>query len=447
MINILTYNAVPDGKTLNTEIIQQAIDDLASRGGGTVVVPSGVYVTGTIWLRNNVELHLEMGAVLKGSTDLADYCTADDFQQNAFSTVEQWNGAHLIVGLEVNNVAITGPGTIDGSAPDFFEEELAPFRPRFTWAKGLRLAKDKVNLRPGQMCAFYESSNIRIENLSLRNSCCWTIFLHGCNNAFISGIKIDNNPDNANTDGIDIDCCDSVIVSNCIINTGDDAITLRGNPKRLKDNTKICQNIAITNCVLDCSVCAFRIGVGDGTITNAIISNICIRHAATGFLFQSAYWKPSTGTNISNISISNIQAQDLAYPIRITSGAESATAQIKNITITDFQADCYAHCDFSGSEITQPRNITIRNCHFNIVKSPIKLLDPEEYPKAFLSIKRVDNIRFDNVTVNWDQSAEPTWKTVLHKDDSPVVFKDCILPEPPNFAKVEAENDKSKPPA
>ena len=107
MINILTYNAVPDGKTLNTEIIQQAIDDLASRGGGTVVVPSGVYVTGTIWLKNNVELHLEMGAVLKGSTDLADYCTADDFQQNAFSTVEQWNGAHLIA-AEVNNVAITG---------------------------------------------------------------------------------------------------------------------------------------------------------------------------------------------------------------------------------------------------------------------------------------------------------------------------------------------------
>jgi len=427
MYDIVSFGAISDGNTVNTAAIQKAVDSCAAAGGGTVNVPGGTFVTGTIWLRDNVELHLEMGARLLGSPNLDDYCADDAFAQNHASQKEQWNGAHLILGVEVNNVAVTGPGTIDGNAEEFFEPEALHGGAGYAWNQGIRHAKDKVRLRPGQMLFFCESSHVKVQNVNLVNASCWTCLFLGCDHVIADSLTITNSPTGANTDGIDIDCCECVTVSNCIITTGDDGITLRGNFARLKDKSRVCQDIAITNCVLDTSVCAFRIGVGNGIIRNASISNIVIRRAATGFLFQSAYWEPSKGVDISNIRIANIQSHSLGHPVVISAGAASATAQIEDIVIDGFQGECFAGCEFRGKAATRPRHIALRNFDLKIVDCPLKINSPDALSKTFLHFSAVDDIMLDTVRLRWAVQTTP-WSGVQSIDDAQVsILPNCLL--------------------
>ena len=374
-----------------------------------------------------------MGALLKASTDLADYCTADSYEQNSFSQMEQWNGAHLIVALEQEDVALTGPGTINGSGEAFFEDEVHHTEGHsFAWIEGYRLARDKQNLRPGQMIVFCECDNVRVADLTLRDSTCWTLFLHGCTDVIVTGLNIRNPSLNANTDGIDIDCCDGVTVSDCIIHTGDDAITLRGNPRKLK-NKRACENISITNCVLDCVVSGFRIGVGNGEIRHVAISNIVMKHVAYGILVQSAYQEPSKGTDISDLTISNIQLHCSAYPVRILSGAPSSTATIRDIHIDGVHGRCCASCQFVRGEKAVMRDISLRNFDLTVVASPWKLAKPEDYPPDMFQFRRVKNITLENVRISWDDGAEPTWRSAVRQEDSTVDFRPgCSIPEPPS---------------
>ncbi len=432
MFIISDYGAVGDGCTVNTVAIQNAIEACHQAGGGTVVVPAGLFITGTIWLRDNVELHLSNGATLKGSPNLADYNRDDAFPQNLRSEQEQWNGSHLILGVEVRNVAITGPGCIDGNCEEFYEPIARPRKPSFGWSYGLRVARDKERLRPGQMIMFSECRDIRMRDLDLRNSCCWTCLFHGCEDVFVSGLKIRNPIDGGNTDGIDIDCCRNVIVRDCNISTGDDAITLRGTFRVLKNKRGICENVVISNCVLDTSVCAFRIGVGEGCIRNVAINNIVITRAATGFLLQSAYnSRAPRGVDITEIAINNIQARNLAYPIRIISGYPTATAKISNIRINGFYGECHANCVLQGSPLTRPQGIRLSNFALTVVPSPIALDSAEDYPQHFLEIDSVDNLTLDNFHLQW-QEQDPTWQAAISQQDakSIIINDNCQLPDP-----------------
>ena len=138
VFDVREYGAIGDGIAKDTVAIQRALDAAGAVGGGRVTLPPGVYLSGTLWLRSGVDLHLEKGAVLKGSTDWADYTADDVFPENFHSAAEEWSGAHLVIGLRVGNVAITGEGTIDGSGSAFFGE--CDESDRFPWYKfGLRL--------------------------------------------------------------------------------------------------------------------------------------------------------------------------------------------------------------------------------------------------------------------------------------------------------------------
>jgi len=431
---ITDFGAVGDGQTINTAAIQKAIDTCSRSGGGTVVVPAGLFITGTLWLRDNIELHLCNGAILRGSSNLEDYNRDDAFPQNLRSEQEQWNGSHLLLGVEVSNVTISGPGCIDGNCEAFFEPVPRPRKPSFGWSHGLRVAKDKERLRPGQMIMFSECRDIRLHDLDLRNSCCWTCLFHGCQDVFVGGLKIRNPIDGGNTDGIDIDCCRRVIVRDCNIRTGDDGITLRGSFRALKDKSGICEDVAISNCVIDTSVCAFRIGVGEGCIRNAAISNIVIKRACTGFLLQSAYnAKAPRGVDISEIAISNIQARNLAYPVRIISGHPTATAQISQIRINGFYGQCHANCEIRGNEQTRPHDIRLSNFDLTVVPAPIVLESAEDYPKYFLELDRADAVTLENFTLHW-QEQNPAWQGALRQGDTSAVLiqNNCTLNDPPS---------------
>ena len=110
--NVLDFNISLDGTSLCTNAIQAAIDDCHDKGGGQVVIPAGHFVSGSICLKSNVELHFQHGAKLIASTDMNDYNAPDAYPQNWGSVNEEWAGKHLIYAVEQTNIAITGHGTI-----------------------------------------------------------------------------------------------------------------------------------------------------------------------------------------------------------------------------------------------------------------------------------------------------------------------------------------------
>jgi len=250
--NVLDYGAKAHPENLCTKEMQAAIDACYASGGGVVTVPAGFYRTGTLWLRSNVELHLEHGATIKGSDDLDDYNPEDAYEQNFSSRAnEKWLGKHLIIAHECENTAITGTGTIDGNGDIFMGKEQswssANSASPYVWREGCRQAKDDELCRPGQLICFIECRRVTLRDITVTNQPAWGCFFHGCEYVTIRGLKTFNQHTIFNSDGIDLDCCKYVTVSDCLIDTGDDCIAIRGNPRVLKYSDGICEHITISN--------------------------------------------------------------------------------------------------------------------------------------------------------------------------------------------------------
>ena len=324
MNNVRDFGAVGDGRTKDTKAIQAAID-----AGGLVTFPPGVYLTGTLYLRSNGGLDIQPGAVILGSPSLADYNAADFTPQNSASKAEVTSGGHLIVAVECENVTITGGGAIDGNQSAFINE-VDPECPCIF----------KRAMRPAQMLFLCECNNLRVMNLELRNSPYWCCFLHGCQEAIISGLHIHTHPMGLNDDGIDIDCCSRVTISDCIIDTGDDCITLRGDAKRLKTK-RDCEYVAVTNCVLTSRYAnAIRVGVGNGEIHDATFSNIVVTGYRTAISIVSNWSNdPAScvGVNIRGIEFSNIHTTARRFlNLKLDNhdgGPAKTSATISDITI------------------------------------------------------------------------------------------------------------------
>lgn len=321
-----------DGTTLNTVALQSAIDQVAASGGGRVTIPPGTFRTGTIYLKSHVELHLAQGARLLGSGDLNDYNPTNAFPQNWGSKNEGWSGKHLILALEQDDVAITGEGVIDGNGRAFFAD-----KPQFTgkvcWRDGGINARDAAHQgRPGQMIEFVECRNVRLRDVRIEDSPCWSCFFYGCDNVCVRGLRVENAIRNLNTDGLDIDSCRNVTVSDCLIHTGDDAIAIRGSPSHLKNPARVCENVTVDNCVFYVSADGMRIGVGQGTIRHVRVSNIVVAHAGVGFHVQPIYGKGVKGVDISDVSISHCSVREAARAISVYG---APTKRVRNISFSD----------------------------------------------------------------------------------------------------------------
>ncbi len=218
-----------------------------------------------------------MGAHLLASPNLADYNQDFVYPFNHKSIHEGWNEKHLIIAYNLENIAITGFGTIDGNADVFYANKCKNNSlTKHVWRYGLAGAKDTVALRPGQLICIIQCKNINISGVTMTGATCWTCYLHGCDFVQIKGIKIKNKNYHLNTDGIDIDVCRYVTVSDCVILTGDDSIAIRGCGKAIGDETHACEYITISNCVLSSSSSVFRIGVGTSpnAVSDILLENI-----------------------------------------------------------------------------------------------------------------------------------------------------------------------------
>lgn len=271
VFDVRQYGAVGDGKHLDTQAVQNAIDACGGSGGGTVYFPGGTYLVGTVILKSHVRLHLESGATILGSSSLEDY-----------------DPPFLIYAEKAQNIAITGRGVIDGQGEFFWDENFRALE------------------RPGKMIQLEACQDILITGVTLQNSPAWALNLEGCDRVTVDAVSIINPRRGPNTDGLDIVSSSNVFVSNCYIDGGDDCICLKA---RLEH--KPCENVTVTNCVLISDDSAIKLGTrSTGNIRHCVFSNIVIRNTQYGI---GLYMKD--GGNYEDIQFANISIETTGDPV------------------------------------------------------------------------------------------------------------------------------------
>ncbi|MGQ9649533.1 MAG: glycosyl hydrolase family 28 protein [Phycisphaerae bacterium] len=229
-MSIEQFGAVADAKTLNTSAIARAIATCAETGGGRVLVPAGVWLTGAIHLKSNVELHLAQGAELRFSTNPADYLPAVFVRWAGF---ECWNYSPLIYAKDCINVAVTGPGRLEGQGKVWWgwgkEQDRVSHRLYDMVLAGVDVeqrlfASEKEPLRP-QFIQPINCRNVLIEGITITSGPFWTIQAVYCENVLVRNITVTN--DGPNNDGFNADSCRNVLVEHCTFATGDDSVAIK----------------------------------------------------------------------------------------------------------------------------------------------------------------------------------------------------------------------------
>jgi polygalacturonase len=281
--DITRYGASNDGRADSTEAIAKAIDACASAGGGRVLVPDGVFVTGAIRLKTDVNLHLADQAMLRFSPDPKHYLPA---VFTRWEGTECINYSSFIYAFEQTNLAITGLGTLDGQADC---EHWWPWvgRTNCGWKEGqprqqpdrdalVAMADTDVPvservfgeghfLRP-QFIQPYRCTNVLIEGITIKNSPMWEIHPVLSRNVTIRNVKISSH--GPNNDGCDPESCTDVLIDNCTFDTGDDCIAIKSG--RNRDGRRVavpCENLVIRNCTM-------KDGHGGVTIGSEVSGNV-----------------------------------------------------------------------------------------------------------------------------------------------------------------------------
>lgn len=287
--NICDYGAVGDGSTNDAIAIQRAIDDCAAHGGGTVLVPAGAtYLSGSLVLKSQVDLHVERGATLQASgdwSDITERSTVSALSGGVVTDSTEQSGQFLAA-FDATNIAISGAGTIDGAGRHYVLENLGPI---------YRMP----NSRPFTVF-FLNCTEVSLRDTLFRDGALWTVRLTGCENVAIHNIRIDADMLLPNADGIDLDHCRNVRVSDCHISCPDDAISLK-TCEEFPDAGP-CENITVTNCVLETRSSALVVGVDAvDPIRNVTFNNCVIKTSHRGLSVNMGQ-----DSHYENILFSNI---------------------------------------------------------------------------------------------------------------------------------------------
>jgi len=341
--SILEYGAKPDGKTLNSKAIQRAIDAVAQGGGGTVNVPPGTFLTGLIELRSGITLNLAEGSTLLGSTSLEDYISDSPSFGHGGP-----NPRHLIFAMNAENVTISGSGRIDGQGPSFWEPSGNPPLPEDQQWNGV--ASHDLRVKKGgrisPLLLFVNCRRLTIQDIHIENAPGWTLQTLNCDNVDIHDVSIKNPVNGPNTDGIDITGCQNMTVTNCSVQTGDDAICLKSvNP--FGPEPRLVKNIAVTNCRLSTCCNGFKIGTEtEGGFENITFSDSVIFNDEVPYkerVVSAIALEVVDGGWIDGVIVKNIQVQRSRTPIFIRLGNRKQVHDypqhgIRNVNISDVEA-------------------------------------------------------------------------------------------------------------
>ena len=414
--DVSDYGAQPDRKTLCTKAIQRAIDACASDGGGTVYFPPGTFLSGTIYMKSGVTLRLDAGCTLLGSTDLSDY---PETVQAFRSYTDNYTDKSLIYGENVQRVGIVGGGTIDGQGRSF---------------------KGPYKKRP-YMIRLIRCRDIVVKDVTLQNSPMWVQHYLACDDVRISGITVRSRV-NANNDGIDIDCCHRVIISDCFVDSGDDAIVLKSTAARA------CENVVVRNCVLTSHCNALKMGTeSNGGFRDVVLSGCSIYDTRLAGVALEIV----DGGTLERIVVTDMTMNKIGAPIFMRLGnrarpfkkdmARPAIGRFRNVTISNIEAARAGPtgCAISGSPGAKIENVTLSNLRLSFEGGGTKAdagrvvpEKPDAYPEfsmfgklpAYgLYCRHVQGLTMSNVQLH---SAKPDQRHVLVCEDVGDAFVDAL---------------------
>ncbi|MBE9668390.1 rhamnogalacturonidase [Mucilaginibacter boryungensis] len=374
--NVTEYGAKGDGKTIDTKGINKAIDAAAEHGGGTVYFPAGSYLSGSIHLKSNISLYIDQGATIIAAdfTPEAGYDEPEKIVTNEYEDFghRHWHNS-LIWGEHLHDVSILGPGTI--------------------WGKGLSRSnkidkmKGEEDKSPNKSIALYMCRNIIIRDVSILHGGWFGILATGADNMTIDNVKMDTN-----RDGMDIDCCQNVRVSNCSVNSpNDDGICLKSSYGL--NTGRATENVTITNCQVS--------GFNEGSFLDGTFQRKDQRIADNGG-GPTGRIKFGTESNggFKNITISNcvfVYCRGLA--LETVDGAILEDVTITNITMRDIvNAPIFVRL---GARMRGPEGTPVGVCR-RIIISNIMAYNVDPRQSAIISGipgHDIEDIRLSNIHI------------------------------------------------
>ncbi len=449
--SIVDYGAVADGDELASPAVQKALDAAADAGGGTVDVPAGVFRCGTIHLRSGVMLRLQAGAVLKGSTDMADY-PRHETQVNPQDNVDL-QPHHFIVADGLDRAGICGEGVIDGSGPAFWDPPSACAF--FT----------RRDQRPSPMLEIRNCRDFTLRGVTVFDSPGWTVHVNESQRVRVEGIEIRNNLLGPNTDGLDITDSSDVIVSGCNIVAGDDAIVL-------KSLGGVNERITVTGCVLQTNCSALKLGASEsiGTIRQVAMSNCVIRESSRGISLYCLAGGTFEDVTFSNIVMDCHNDIPLVCPIHLnvsrhpTPESDRGIGVIRNVRISDVLCRSDARILLTAQDGGMLENIFLRGIHMDYPAVEDRFEQAREAhgagqfspfspeargARAVVVAENIRDLQVSDVTTSWPADCKVPMGVLWARNVQGGVV-DCPLATPSGDApRVDVENSRLevRPPA
>ena len=418
-VNIRDFGGVGDGVTLNSEAFAKAIEALSSQGGGHLVVPTGVWLTGPIILKDNIDLHIKPDAILLFSTDRDLY----PIVETVFEGLDTRRCISPIYAKGAKNISITGGGTIDGNGDSWRQVKKSKIAPSqwkdllksggftnkkgdvwypdsssfrgsvvsdaFNVPQGLSTEEEwnsvKTYLRP-VMISLVECENVLLEDCLFQNSPCWNIHPLMCKNVIINHVTVRNPWYSQNGDGLDVDSCENVLVINSSFDVGDDAICIKsGKNEDGRRRARPCRNLIVDNCIVFHGHGGFVVGSEmSGGVQNIKVTNCRFLGTDVGLRFKSCRGRGGVVEDIyiEDIVMMNIPTEPLLFDLHyggksaVEAAAEGAspfdvefvpadetTPQFKDIFIRNVKCSGAARAMyFNGIPEKNIENIVVENC-------------------------------------------------------------------------------------
>lgn len=323
--NLRDFSPVADGKTLDSPVIQKAIDHCSANGGGTVVIPPGTYLCGTIQMKDNVRIYLDKNALLLGSIDLEDYKNVDPFKEGLGIDV----GWAFIAAVGVKNIGIEGEGIIDGQGSAIKAKQILTDN---------RSESQRWGRRPFLLRVF-NCENVKVQGVTLMYSGAWTSHYSQSKNIVIDDVKI-KSVGVAHNDGINIDGCADVKITNCDVESGDDALCFKTTHSQSPN-----KNIVVKGMRLKSNQAGIKMGTESmSAFENIQISDIYIYDTRNGGIKLL----PVDGAHLKNITITDVTMNNVRTPMLFRLGSrlkvfregdvQQSTGSFDNVLIKNVKA-------------------------------------------------------------------------------------------------------------
>ncbi len=477
---ITDFEAIGDGLFLNTQAIKMAIDSIAAEGGGKVIIPRGVWLTGPVVLKSNVNLHLEQGALLIFSSDKSLY----PLVETSFEGLDTYRTQSPISGKNLENIAITGSGVVDGNGDAWrpvkkskmtesqwkslvksggvLSEDEKTWYPSETYKEANALTNNfnvppfetpeqfeevKEFLRP-VMVSLVECKKVLLDGPTFQNSPAWNLHPLMCEDIIIRNLTVRNPWYSQNGDGLDLESCKNALVYNNNFDVGDDAICIKsGKDKDGRDRGVPTENVIVKNNIVYHGHGGFVVGSEmSGGVKNVHVSNCTFIGTDVGLRFKSTRGRGGVVENIyiSNIDMINIPTDAIRFnlfyggqsPI-LEEDQEAPEIDEEAVAVTDetpsFKNIYMRNINVTGSETAafmqglpemKLKNINLENATFQ-ARNGITLID-------------ADGISFKNVKVSHDKGSAVTVYNGTNLEFEQLTLKESDKPSLRVFGKSEA---------